>query len=404
MLRGERFEELAGMFSANLRAQLTPVRLEETWETLLRQVGGEPTEVGPGGFELAGGHAIGTVDLAFPRARLQMRVSYDREGRIDGLFFVPAPPAVSPPPPYADPQRYRERDLRIEGEWELPATLTLPAGDGPFPAVVLVHGSGPQDRDQTTGSLRPFRDLATGLASQGIAVLRYEKRTRTHGARMARLGDFTVREETVEDAVAAVRLVAGLPEIDGGRVVVVGHSQGGALIPRIAAAAPEAAGFVALAAPARPFPRVLEEQLRYLLDLGATGEERVELEKLAEQTRRLADATLETPASHLPFGLSPGYWLDLRDFTPATEAARLDRPLLVVHAGRDYQVGAADLAAWRGALQGRPRATVVVYPELNHLLVAGEGMATPAEYQEPGYVAQRVVDDLAAWVRAIPRR
>jgi uncharacterized protein len=405
LLRGERYEELAGMFSANLREQLTPVRLEQTWESLLRQLGGSPTEVGPGGFERTAAHTIGTVELGFPRARLQMRVSYDAEGRIDGLFFVPAqPPAATPPPPYADPQSYLERELRIEGEWPLPATLTLPRGAGPFPAVVLVHGSGPQDRDQTVGALRPFRDLATGLASRGIAVLRYEKRTRVHGARMAQLADFTVHEETVEDAAAAVRLIATLPEIDARRVVVVGHSLGGAMIPRIAAAAPEAAGFVAIAAPSRPIQRALEDQVRYLLELGAAGEERGELERIAAQTRRLPDATLQTPAAELPLGLNARYWLDLREYAPGAEAARLTRPLLVMHAGRDYQVGAAELEGWRRALQGRAAARVAVYPELNHLLVAGEGRSTPGEYQRQGYVAAQVVEDLAAWVRSLPRR
>jgi len=405
LLRGERFEELAGMFSASLRDQLTVGRLEQTWESLLRQLGGEPTVIGPAGLERAGEHTVGTLEVGFPRARVQLRVSYDAEGRIDGLFFVPAPPpAASPPPPYADPEGYHERDLLLEGEWPLPGTLTLPRGAGPFPAVVLVHGSGPHDRDQTVGHIRPFRDLALGLASRGVAVFRYEKRTLVHGPRMAQLAELTVREETVEDAAAAVRLLARLPEIDARRVVVLGHSLGGALVPRIAEAAPEAAGFVAVAAPGRPLHHALGEQVRYLLDLGAEGEAREALEQLAEQTRRLGEATPRTPSAELPLGLPASYWLDLRGFAPAEAARRLDRPLLVVHAGRDYQVGAGELEAWRRALRDRPDARVMVYPELNHLLIAGEGMATPAEYARQGYVAAGVVEDLAAWVHALPPR
>ena len=84
-------------------------------------------------------------------------------------------------------------------------TLSRPVGAGPFPAVVLVHGSGPNDRDSSFGPNKLFRDLAEGLASRGIAVLRYDKRTRTHAGRVAPLLDFTVKEEVVDDAVAAVK-------------------------------------------------------------------------------------------------------------------------------------------------------------------------------------------------------
>src|SRR5437868_1155092 len=72
---------------------------------------------------------------------------------------------------------FDEREVTVgKGEWELPGTLGLPKGSGPFPAVVLVQGSGPQDRDETMGVNKPFQDIAWGLASNGIAVLRYDKR------------------------------------------------------------------------------------------------------------------------------------------------------------------------------------------------------------------------------------
>lgn len=122
------------------------------------------------------------------------------------------------PPPYADPGTFDEHEVLVgEGEHALPGTLTLPVSPGPVPAVVLVHGSGPSDRDSSLGPNKPVRDLAWGLASRGVAVLRYEKRTRQHPSAFAALGEsYTVREEVIDDALAAVASLRGASEANCG--------------------------------------------------------------------------------------------------------------------------------------------------------------------------------------------
>ena len=113
--------------------------------------------------------------------------------------------------------------------------------------MILVHGSGPHDRDETIGPNKPFRDLAHGLASQGIAVLRYEKRTKEHPIRMAlSVNTITVKEETIDDAVAAFEALASQEKIDPKRIFVLGHSLGGTLLPRIGKAKDGIAGFISL--------------------------------------------------------------------------------------------------------------------------------------------------------------
>src|SRR5690606_33004513 len=140
-------------------------------------------------------------------------------------------------PSYADPARFSEREATVgSGTWALPGTLTLPKKEGKFPAVILVHGSGPNDRDETLGPNKPFRDLAHGLATRGIAVLRYDKRTLVHPKALAsEVGAaLTLREETIDDALAAAALLRTIPEVDASKIFVVGHSLGGTAIPRIA--------------------------------------------------------------------------------------------------------------------------------------------------------------------------
>jgi dienelactone hydrolase len=110
---------------------------------------------------------------------------------------------------------------------------------------VLVHGSGPQDRDETIGPNKPFRDLAWGLASQGIAVLRYEKRTKKHAMKLVLIKNtITVKQETIDDALAAVALLRKTERIDPNRIFVLGHSLGGMLIPRIGARDPDVAHWI----------------------------------------------------------------------------------------------------------------------------------------------------------------
>jgi dienelactone hydrolase len=278
-------------------------------------------------------------------------------------------------------------------------------GAGPFPAVVLVAGSGPNDRDETIGPNAPLRDLAHGLASSGIAVLRYDKRTRVHGAGMAALAGITVQEEVIDDAVAAVDLLRAAPGVDPDRVFVAGHSLGGYLAPRIAAAAPgRVAGIAILEGSISPLHRLVEVQVAYLAsgDGGADPQAQAMLEALPAQVARVESADLSpaTPASELPLGIPAAYWLDLRGYEPATVARALGVPILLVQGGRDYQVPSSELARWREALAGVAGITTREHPGLNHLLMAGDGPSRPAEYAVPGHVAADVVADLAAWVNA----
>jgi dienelactone hydrolase len=291
-----------------------------------------------------------------------------------------------------------------EGEWELPGTLTLPKGAGPFPAVVLVHGSGPNDRDETIGALKPFKDLAWGLASRGVAVLRYDKRTLAHASKLATLMQgLTVKEETIDDALAAAALLQQTDTIDPKRIFVLGHSLGGMLAPRIAAADRDIAGIVILAGATRPLEDLIVEQSEYIaaLDGDVSIAERQQLEAIqqaVEQIKALNPSDAARTDSIL--GAPPSYWLDLQAYDPVDTAAQLTLPILILQGERDYQATLQDFEGWRVGLSGRPNVQLKTFPELNHLFVAGEGRSTPDEYQETGHVAEVVIEEIAAWLDA----
>ncbi|MEF3306432.1 alpha/beta hydrolase family protein [Paenibacillus sp. GYB003] len=342
----------------------------------------------------------------------EMTVRFDTYGLVDDLFASPAVSAAAAAyekPAYDDPATYSEKDVVIgQGPFALPGTLTMPAGDGPFPAVVLVHGSGPNDRDESIGAVKPFRDIAVGLAAQGIAVLRYEKATREHPLK-SQLGreSFTVREETVDDAVRAIELLRHTDRIDPQRIYAAGHSQGGMLVPRIVdAAGPNGiAGAIVLAGPSRPLEDLLVEQLKFQLGLarkaGLPTEALERQAALYEEQFKLIKDPQYSPANP-PQGFMLGntaWWLDIRGLRAGEEAKRQNVPLLIVQGGNDVQVFPDNLDGWKSSLSERNDVQYKLYPKLNHTLVEFEGESTGAEYGVPANVPDTLIADMANWIK-----
>ncbi len=275
----------------------------------------------------------------------------------------------------------------------------MPKGAGPFPAVVLVHGSGPNDRDETIGPNKPFKDLAWGLATRGIAVLRYEKRTKQcPGQMMASMATLTVNEEVVNDALAAAEYLRGVSGIDPHRVFVLGHSLGGTVAPRIAARDPRLAGLILLAASNRNLADLMLAQSEYLAALDGTvaPEEAQALDELRQQVERVK--ALDFKEGEVILGAGKAYWADILAYDPVATAQSLTVPMLILQGERDYQVTMADFAAWKAGLADRSGVQFKSYPSLNHLFMAGSGQPNPAEYDVAGNVAREVVDDIAAWI------
>jgi dienelactone hydrolase len=425
-------------FDNDMAQALPEARLKETWLQLIGQAGAFQ-EIGSSQAVEKQGHRIVTVTCRFEKAPMDVYVVFNPSGHIAGLNVMPTP-TTSPyePPAYVDTGAFHEVDVTVgSGEWALPGTLSMPSGGGAFPAegagafpaegagafpaegagafpaegagafpaVVLVHGSGPQDRDETIGPNRPFRDLAWGLASQGIAVLRYDKRTKAHADQITSelRATWTVQEEVIDDALAAVRLLRRTPGIDPGRIYVLGHSLGATMAPRIGQQDPSIAGLIVMAGLTRPLEDTILDQYTHIYSLSEamTDEQKAELEELKAKVARVKDPGLsgEVPAKDLPLNIPPAYWLDLRGYRPAEVAKSLDMPMLVLQGGRDYQVTVqGDFPGWQEALADKRNATLKLYPNLFHLFMEGEGPARPEDYLVEAHVSGQVIQDIARWI------
>jgi uncharacterized protein len=303
--------------------------------------------------------------------------------------FATEPPDYSAPPGAP----YRAEDVTVptlEGH-TLAGTLTLPHEGTRFPAVVMITGSGPQERDEAIPMVpgyRPFREIADTLSRRGIAVLRLDDR-----GTGASTGDFAAAtsEDFARDIRAALEFLRRRPDIDTRRLGLVGHSEGGLIAPMIAAADPRIAAIVLIAGPAFTGRRVLEYQTRQGLDrMGGLSRE-VRDSLFAESMARLES----------PEGLNA--WMRFFiQYDPLPTARRVSTvPVLILNGETDRQVTADQAevlaAAFREA--GNRDVTVRVFPEVNHLMLRDPD-GHPGGYMglEDSSVVPEVRGVLADWL------
>ncbi|WP_235000391.1 alpha/beta hydrolase [Virgibacillus dakarensis] len=169
--------------SSDLQKRITEQWLEIYWNTYLQQIN-SGSFIGFSSAKVKGSNEVHTnveLGLKFEQATVPMIIRLDPSGNVDDLLATVQIGEVAEDPAYSDPDAFTEKEVVVgKGTFALPGTLSIPKGEGPFPVVVLVQGSGASDRDERAYALKPFRDLAHGLASKGIAVLRYNKRTFEH--------------------------------------------------------------------------------------------------------------------------------------------------------------------------------------------------------------------------------
>ncbi len=273
----------------------------------------------------------------------------------------------------------------------LAGTLTLPAGKGPFPAAILISGSGPQDRDETLAGHKPFAVIADHLTRNGFAVLRLDDRGTAKST-----GEFSkaTSADFASDANAAFAGLAARPDIRASAIGFIGHSEGGMVAPIAMAGNPQVAYAVLLAGPGTRLDQLMLSQQR--LVGSQMGRSEADLDKAEPIFAKIfaavakakdnaeteaAIAAILTPQARADFGLpadAPASILTARlggpwfryflNYDPVPNLARITVPVLAINGALDRQVPAADnLAAIRKALSANKDATITELPGLNHL-------------------------------------
>jgi dienelactone hydrolase len=342
--------------------------------------------------------------LQFEKNEINFRLIWGTNKKIKGYYFTP----VDKRPKYQMPAYHKEgvaiekKVLMTTGEYRIPGSLVIPNTPGKHPLVILVHGSGANDRDETFGPLKPFRDLTSGLTAQGIAVLRYEKRTRMFKSKMSHINpNYTVKQEVLEDVKKAIEVAKADTSIDTTQIYICGHSFGGMMLPRIAKENPSIKGLIYLTPNARKLEDLFVAQAEYLAEeIADPARKKAVVDSIKVQRDKVKSLTSKAAVDSARIFDSPAsLWYELRNYEPIETAKTLDLPMLFIFGLRDYQVTSEDSDKWFSAFKSNEKAVFKMYPKLNHFLVAGEGKSLPSEYEKPGNVDEVLINDIGAWIK-----
>jgi dienelactone hydrolase len=372
------YAAVTAQFDGTMSELLSEDKLKEAWESTVAEAGNYSEMISVESF-MQDDYYVCLVTTRHEIKGIISRIAYGRDMRITGLYFN-----------YTENKAELmtgETAVTIGEEYPLDGVLALPSGTGKVPAVVLVHGSGPSDKDENVYGIKVFKDVSDYLVENGIAVLRYDKRTYAHATELS--FDITVQDETIEDALLAGQLLAQNERIDSSRIFVIGHSLGGMLAPRIVSESKGIfAGAVIMAGSPRSLLDIVYDQNRYLISLSDPSER---------------DALMQQVEDAQPyFGLPQGY-IDEMDAHPVSEyLLSTDKPFLILQGGKDFQVSpTADFEAYKQLVGSKGNFEFHLYDNLNHLFtVSTMENPTTDDYVAGTHLDAAPLADIAAWIKA----
>lgn len=282
-------------------------------------------------------------------------------------------------------------DMALDG------ILTTPKEGTDFPCVILVHGSGASDKDETVLNNKPFRDIAWGLAERGIASYRYDKSNYSYPEKFINNPDATLYDETINDVAEIFKLIDELENINS--VYILGHSLGGYSIPLIAEQI-DAEGYIIMAGNTRPIEVLIDEQINYLANLDGvvSKDEKSYIESMTESINKIKDLESLDDTERV-LGATKAYWSFLSTYDPIVHAKKMQSDVLVLQGKRDYQVTFTDYQRWLDAFGTNDQWTFKVYEKLNHLMMSGEGEPSNADYSKTAFVDEQLIEDISKWIK-----
>ncbi len=403
----EKFDSVYSLFDAEMKRKLDVSKIEGAWEQFIMMYG-NVTSSDELRVEEVKSHFVTKRSVKLEKGKITLSVNFDSLAQVAGLFISPGEIPYTPAE-YVNAELFTE--LRIEYGGILvknSGRLSIPKSKTPMPVVIIVPGSGGIDKDCSIGPNKIYKDLAWGLASKGIAAFRYDKKTHHYLNKLLEddsLGKepFTVENEYLQDLEEIISAIAARKEINPNQTYILGHSQGGYLIPMLNKKFKNIAGYISMAGTLREIPSLAIEQIEYIngsqklasKDSGAMADLK---EKMQNSTRARIHSMTSNAQVMGPYTVD--YWKYLAAYHPEELALKINKPLYVLQGERDYQVKMLDFDIWKKTMQNKKQVSFKSYPTLNHLFIDGKGPSMPKEYTQAGNMSEEVVNDIVNWLKA----
>ena len=386
LLQEKDYPKAHNFFDESMKAKISESFLKETAEKLEKQLGKFKSVI-----EIKNEKETYCYYSDFENIKLDIKISFGENKKIIGFFFVPHKELKK--------ENSLGKDFNVKSnDIELQGTILIPENNNKNKLVIFVHGSGSSDRDETIFENKPFKEIAENLFAKGIASYRFDKRTYSNPETFKDTS--TIDDEVTNDIINIISYFKNNKEFTGYEIIVLGHSAGAYLLPRIANKSQQISKIILLAGNARPVCELLIEQYEYLYKLTPTEELRQAKQLVKDQIAILNSKSfnLQTPKENLPFNLSAYYWKSVLDYNPIEEIRKVKIPILILQGERDYQVTMKDFEIWKQTLKNNKKAEFISYPKLNHLFMSGESQSDPKEYAIKGNVDLNVINDIEKFI------
>lgn len=390
------FQRIESMLSDEVRASVGAEQLEQAWNMQIQALG-KFVDIA----DIQTEQGVEMLTLRHENGAQNLIISWNDQGKIAGIMLTPAANDV-PATDRALPGNSIEYDVVLfEGnEKQLNGKIIDPQVEN-APFVVFVHGSGPSDMDETVYGNKPFRDIAYDLAELGIGSIRFDKITYAH----PELSYETVEQEYLVPVIEAVRTLR--EQIgDTSKIYIIGHSQGGMLMPWLVSETGTDGGIALAGSPVQLWEISYQQNLDTIALL--PEDQRDSMYALVKKERERAEALMELPDNELRtqtvFGLDALYLKHMNSLDQIAIAKELDKPMLFLWGESDVQVSESHFSAWKDGLGESHQFKYVIYPGLNHLFISAHPeeniQNTMSYYSIPASVDPRVAQDIAAWIHS----
>jgi dienelactone hydrolase len=331
-----------------------------------------------------------------------LNIYTDMRNKITNIGFLSSA-KVYTPPLHFDIKKIKEIKLKVGFDsLALNACLTIPKTSTKSSLVIIIGESGPTDKDFDYEPNKPYKDLAYMLSQQGFSVLRYDKRSVEYNLSLMSFYNlkrrFTPEEEYIFDINKIITQMKARSDIDTSKIYLLGHGQGGLIASYMAKNSNDIKGVIMIGSHSMNTLANMVEQYNYLKVMTP---EKAPLYN--DQTRHAKFALNgkfdeNTPRDSMPFMVSPEYWIWMNNFDHVATTKQLNKPVLIINFGRDYQTGIKNYEIWQKKLKQTKDVSFLFYPKLNHIMMEGENPSEYYEYYKKGNIPDYISKDIADWL------